>query len=146
MRKSNKELMGDLAEDIFFEKMNGEKNPDRWDPNGDGLLNKNIVKVQTEGDLEENKSSKAIDFFRKKREIEKKNIYHHIGIYEYKVSTLETFSKLEQTENEIKNKLEQLRALDNHIDIDVVIAKNKVIGVDTDEDYIELKKIMEYKN
>ena len=112
----------------------------------DILLNKNIVKVQTEGDLEENKSSKAIDFFRKKREIEKKNIYHHIGIYEYEVSTLETFSKLEQTENEIKNKLEQLRALDNHIDIDVVIAKNKVIGVDTEEDYIELKKIMEYKN
>ena len=112
----------------------------------DILLNKNIVKAQTEGDLEENKSSKAIDFFRKKREIEKKNIYHHIGIYEYEVSTLETFSKLEQTENEIKNKLEQLRALDNHIDIDVIRAKNKVIGVDTEEDYIELKKIMEYKN
>ena len=112
----------------------------------DILLNKNIVKVQTVGDLEENKSSKAIDFFRKKEEIEKKNIYHHIGIYEYEVSTLETFSKLEQTENEIKNKLEQLRALDNHIDIDVVLAKNKVIGVDTEEDYIELKKIMEYKN
>ena len=112
----------------------------------DILLNKNIVKVQTESDLEENKSSKAINFFRKKLEIEKKNIYHHIGIYEYEVSTLETFSKFEQTENEIKNKLEQLRALDNHIDIDVVIAKNKVIGVDTEEDYIELKKIMEYKN
>ena len=112
----------------------------------DILLNKNIVKVQTVGDLEENKSSKAIDFFRKKEEIEKKNIYHHIGIYEYEVSTLETFSKLEQTENEIKNKLEQLRALDNHIDIDVILAKNKVIGVDTEEDYIELKKIMEYKN
>ena len=112
----------------------------------DILLNKNIVKVQTESDLEGNKSSKAINFFRKKLEIEKKNIYHHIGIYEYKVSTLETFSKLEQTENEIKNKLEQLRALDNHIDIDVIRAKNKVIGVDTEEDYIELKKIMEYKN
>ena len=112
----------------------------------DILFNLNIVKAQTESYLEENKSSKAIDFFRKKEEIEKKNIYHHIGIYEYEVSTLETFSKLEQTENEIKNKLEQLRALDNHIDIDVILAKNKVIGVDTEEDYIELKKIMEYKN
>ena len=112
----------------------------------DILLNKNIVKVQTESDLEENKSSKAINFFRKKLEIEKKNIYHHIGIYEYKVSTLETFSKFEQTENEIKNKLEQLRALDNHIDIDVIRAKNISQGVDTEEDYIELKKIMEYKN
>lgn len=112
----------------------------------DILLNKNIVKVQTESDLEGNKSSKAINFFRKKLEIEKKNIYHHIGIYEYEVSTLETFSKFEQTENEIKNKLEQLRALDNHIDIDVIRAKNKVIGVDTEQDYIELKKIMEYKN
>ena len=32
----------------------------------DILLNKNIVKVQTESDLEGNKSSKAINFFSKK--------------------------------------------------------------------------------
>ena len=44
-----------------------------------------------------------------------------------------------------KNKLEQLRALDNKIPIHVVLAKKNVIGIDTRQDYIELKKIMEYK-
>ena len=43
-----------------------------------------------------------------------------------------------------KNKLEQLRALDNKIPINVILAK-KVVGIDTREDYIELKKILEYK-
>ena len=112
----------------------------------DILLNKNIVKAQTEGDLEENKSSKAIDFFRKKGEIEKKNIYHHIGIYCYSRDCLEKFVHLDQSKNEIENRLEQLRALDNNIDINVSLAKSSPIGVDTEEDYLALKKIMEYKN
>ena len=112
----------------------------------DILLNKNIVKAQTEGDLEENKSSKAIDFFRKKGEIEKKNIYHHIGIYCYSKDCLEKFVHLNQSKNEIENRLEQLRALDNNIDINVSLANSSPIGVDTEEDYLALKKIMEYKN
>ena len=58
---------------------------------------------------------------------------------------LEKFFKLKRTKNEIKNKLEQLRALDNKIPINVILAKKKVLGVDTWEDYIELKKILEYK-
>ena len=44
-----------------------------------------------------------------------------------------------------KYKLEQLRALDNKISINVILAKKKVVGIDTKEDYIELKKILEYK-
>ena len=34
----------------------------------------------------------------------------------------------------------------NNIEIDVGLAKTKPIGVDTDEDYLEIKKIMEYIN
>ena len=41
--------------------------------------------------------------------------------------------------------LEQLRALDNNIFIDVILANSTPIGVDTNEDYIEIKKLMEYK-
>ena len=47
--------------------------------------------------------------------------------------------------NEIKYNLEQLRALENGINIDVVYSKNKSFGIDTVEDYVEIKKIMEYK-
>ena len=48
--------------------------------------------------------------------------------------------------NEIKNRLEQLRALDNGIKINVGLAKSSSIGVDTEEDYVAIKKIMEYKS
>ena len=74
------------------------------------------------------------------------NIYHHIGIYCYKVSVLEKLINLNQTKNEIENRLEQLRALDNNIEINVALTKSSPIGVDTKEDYLALKKIMEYKS
>jgi 3-deoxy-manno-octulosonate cytidylyltransferase (CMP-KDO synthetase) len=38
-----------------------------------------------------------------------------------------------------------LRALDNNIEINVTLASTSPIGVDTEEDYLALKKIMEYK-
>ena len=73
------------------------------------------------------------------------NIYNHIGIYCYSAETLDRFVKLSQSQNEIKFRLEQLRALDNNIKINVALAKSSPIGVDTEEDYLALKKIMEYK-
>ena len=54
--------------------------------------------------------------------------------------------KLDQSENEIKNKLEQLRAMDNGIKINVALAKSTSMGVDTMEDYLALKKLLEYKS
>ena len=55
------------------------------------------------------------------------------------------FINLKQTENEKKFRLEQLRALDNGIPIDVMYTQNSPIGVDTMDDFMEIKKIMEYK-
>ena len=106
----------------------------------------NIVKVVTKNKLESNKFSRALNFSRKKIAEKNLNIYHHIGIYQYKVSVLNKFINLSQTKNEIQNKLEQLRALDNNIKIEVVLAKSPVIGVDTKEDFLAIKKIMEYKS
>ena len=60
--------------------------------------------------------------------------------------TLKDFISLNQSQNEIKNKLEQLRALDNDIKINVALAKTSPIGVDTEEDFLAIKKIMEYKS
>ena len=109
------------------------------------FLNKNIVKVTTKEELHQNNLSIATSFTREIKNTQK-NIYHHIGIYIYNVSYLEKFVQLEQTQNEKSQKLEQLRLMDNNIEIDVGLAKTKPIGVDTDEDYLEIKKIMEYKN
>ena len=73
------------------------------------------------------------------------NIYHHIGIYSYEVRTLKKFISFSQTKNELKHNLEQLRALDNGININVMLAKKSPIGIDTQKDYLAIKEIMKYK-
>ena len=108
------------------------------------LKNENVVKVITENALGDKNFPKGISFLRKSEKID--NIYHHIGAYCYSKDSLEKFVQLSQSKNEIENRLEQLRALDNNIDINVSLAKSSPIGVDTEEDYLALKKIMEYKN
>ena len=107
------------------------------------LDNENIVKVITNKNLNDDEFSKARNFLRRSSEIA--NTYHHIGIYCYSTETLKKFVELNQSKNEIENRLEQLRALDNNIDINVALASSSPIGVDTEEDYLALKKIMEYK-
>ena len=109
------------------------------------LNNKNVVKVITDKKLTESNFPTALNFTRDNLSIDSKNIYHHIGIYSYKISVLEKFISLDQTNNEKINKLEQFRALDNKLKINVALAKSSPIGVDTKEDYLAIKKIMEYK-
>ena len=109
------------------------------------LNNKNVVKVTTDKKLEKNNFPTALNFTRDNLSKNNQNIYHHIGIYSYKTSVLEKFVSLGQSKNEIENKLEQLRALDNKLKINVALAKSSPIGVDTKEDYLAIKKIMEYK-
>ena len=111
------------------------------------IFNKsNVVKVITDEKISMEKMSRANTFSRVVSSNDNSNIYHHIGIYIYKVSILEKFVNLKQTKNEIDQKLEQLRAFDNNIEINVILANSSPIGVDTEEDFLELKKIMNYKN
>ena len=105
----------------------------------------NVVKVETKESLEKFQFPKALNFMRKSI-IQTKNIYHHLGIYCYQVETLKSFVSLDQSQNETKYKLEQLRALDNNININVSLANNSPIGLDTMEDFMAIKKIMEYKS
>ena len=104
------------------------------------LENKNIVKVITKKNIDKDQFCEANTFLRISKNVE--NIYHHIGIYCYSTKTLDKFVNLKQSKNEIDNKLEQLRALDNNIIINVALAKSSPIGVDTEEDYLAIKKIM----
>ena len=113
--------------------------------NEDLYKNENIVKVITKENLNKSEFPEAINFMRKTINT-KKNIYHHLGIYCYRLKTLENFVSLTQSRNEIKYRLEQLRALDNNIKINVTLAKSSPIGVDTKDDFLAIKKIMEYKS
>ena len=110
------------------------------------LSNENVVKVALEEKLSNENFPFALNFARKDLSNKYENIYHHIGIYIYKVNILEKFVNFDQTKNEVEYRLEQLRALDNSIKINVALAKSSPIGIDTMEDYLALKKIMEYKS
>ena len=52
------------------------------------LDNKNVVKVITEKKLEENNFPIALNFTRDNLSKDNQNIYHHIGIYSYKVKCI----------------------------------------------------------
>ena len=110
------------------------------------IKNQNIVKVVCNENIENNKISVAKKFLRSVSSENSEHIYHHIGVYIYKTSILKKFVGLKQTSSERNLKLEQLRALDNNIKIDVIFANSSPIGVDTNEDYLEIKKLMEYKS
>ena len=109
------------------------------------LENQNVVKVITKESLNETNFPEAVNFMRKISE-NGKNIYHHLGIYCYHKEILKKFVSHKQSSNELKNKLEQLRALDNDIKVNVGLAKSSPIGIDTEEDFVAIKKIMEYKS
>ena len=126
----SKSKLGTLASNIVDKKL---------------YLEKNVVKVVTKESLYNSEFPEAINFVRKSS-INSKNTYHHLGICCYQFETLKNFVFYDQTSNEIKNKLEQLRALDNNININVALAKSSSIGIDTEEDFVAIKKIMEYKS
>lgn len=66
----------------------------------------------------------------------------HVGLYAFKFKALEIFSRLMPGELEQAEKLEQLRLLENGINIHVSMTTRKSIGVDTPEDVPLAEKII----
>lgn len=97
------------------------------DLNDKDLKNPNVVKVCL--DKENNARS-----FERAVSDKKLQYFRHIGIYAYRKATLEKFTNLEQSENEKKLKLEQLRALDNNIAIKLLISDFQHRSIDVKED------------
>ncbi len=64
----------------------------------------------------------------------------HLGIYAYRKAALERFASLPPSWIEQVERLEQLRLLDNGIDIYVAAAPSDTIGVDTEEDLVRAEK------
>ena len=58
-------------------------------------------------------------------------LYHHIGIYAYRRAVLQRFVQLAPSPLELREKLEQLRALEARMRIDVAIVDTVPLGVDT---------------
>jgi 3-deoxy-manno-octulosonate cytidylyltransferase (CMP-KDO synthetase) len=67
--------------------------------------------------------------------------YKHIGIYGYRVETLNVISKLPKTNLEITESLEQLRWIENGYTIKADITSQESIAIDTPDDIMKVKTI-----
>jgi 3-deoxy-manno-octulosonate cytidylyltransferase (CMP-KDO synthetase) len=68
--------------------------------------------------------------------------YHHIGLYAYRRAALERFVRLPPSPLELQEKLEQLRALEAGMRIDVTIVDTVPRGVDTPADLETARRIL----
>ena len=120
--------IGTLASDIENDKE--EKDP-------------NVVKVLVDSDIKNKSFAKALDFFRISNEPLNKLTYHHVGIYAFTNKALIRYVSLDRSKLEKDRKLEQLRALEDKMKIDVGYINTCPLSVDTEADLVTIKKIME---
>ena len=69
-------------------------------------------------------------------------LYHHIGMYAYRRNALERFVSLKPSPLEKREKLEQLRALEDNMRIDVALVDTVPLGVDTPADLERARRMM----
>ena len=95
------------------------------------INDKNIVKVAITKHF---KLNRALYFSRSPIPYGSKDFFEHIGIYAYKVNTLKKFVNLKMGQLEKIESLEQLRALENGIDIIVGKVNKAPYSIDTSKD------------
>ena len=120
--------IGTLASHI--ENHNEEKDP-------------NIVKVLTDSNIKIKSFANALDFFRTSTKPLNKLTYHHVGIYAFTNKALIRYVSLKRSKLEVDRKLEQMRALENQMKINVGYIDSCPLSVDTEADLKVVKKIME---
>ena len=91
-------------------------------------------------------SRATIPFDRDQRSKKPKVYYKHLGIYAYRKSFLMDFNNLPASKLEQTEKLEQLRILEAGYKIKVIETDQDSIGVDTKEDLLKVKRILEAKD
>ncbi len=70
-------------------------------------------------------------------------LYHHIGLYAYRRAALARFVALAPSALEKREKLEQLRALEAGMRIDVALVDSVPLGVDTADDLAAARAVLE---
>jgi 3-deoxy-manno-octulosonate cytidylyltransferase (CMP-KDO synthetase) len=70
-------------------------------------------------------------------------LYHHIGIYAYRRAALERFVSLPPSPLELREKLEQLRALEAGMRIHVGLVDTVPLGVDTPPDLDRARQLLQ---
>ena len=102
--------------------------------------NPNVVKVV--GSPVGPKRLRALYFTRATAPAGDGPLYHHIGLYAYRRAALVRFVRLPPSTLELREKLEQLRALEAGMRIDVAIVDSVPLGVDTPADLARARDLM----
>ena len=106
----------------------------------DEKTNPNVVKV-VGSPIGENRL-RALYFTRATAPYGEGPLYHHIGLYAYRRQALETFVSLPPSTLERRESLEQLRALEAGLRIDVEIVDTVPLGVDTPADLEKARRLL----
>lgn len=112
--------------------------------NDDDKTNPNIVKIV--GSPLSSSRMRALYFTRATAPHGDGPLYHHIGLYTYRRSALERFVSLGPSALEQRERLEQLRALEAGMRIDVEIVDSIPLGVDTPADLEKARAILASRN
>jgi 3-deoxy-manno-octulosonate cytidylyltransferase (CMP-KDO synthetase) len=105
------------------------------------INNPNAVKVVTAPDGRALYFSRAAIPFH--RDADANPVYFkHLGLYAYRRAALERFAALAPTPLELTERLEQLRLLENNINLYVTETPHDTIGVDTEEDLAHVEAIL----
>ena len=102
-------------------------------------INPNVVKVV--GSPVASRRLRALYFTRATAPSGDGPLYHHIGLYAYRRAALQRFVKMPPSPLEQRERLEQLRALEAGMRIDVAIVDTVPLGVDTPDD-LETARMM----
>ena|SRR5579864_117245 len=104
------------------------------------IANPNAVKVVTD------MNQRALYFSRSTiphdRDGSHPKYFKHLGIYAYRKAELDQFVRLPESSLERAERLEQLRFLENGIPIYVAETPYDSIGVDTEEDFARVRKLL----
>jgi 3-deoxy-manno-octulosonate cytidylyltransferase (CMP-KDO synthetase) len=69
-------------------------------------------------------------------------LYHHVGLYAYRRKALDRFVSLPPSKLELRERLEQLRAIEAGMRIDIIVVDDVPLGVDTPHDLARAREIL----
>ena len=107
----------------------------------DERTNPNVVKI-VGTPLSEKNRLRALYFTRATAPHGDGPLFHHIGLYAYRRTAIERFVSLPPSYLETRERLEQLRALEDGMRIDVAIVDTVPLGVDTPDDLERARKLV----
>jgi len=109
------------------------------------IADPNVVKAVVAFDRQRPELGRALYFTRAAAPSGPGPVWHHIGIYAFRRAALERFAALPPSPLEQRERLEQLRALENGMSIGVRLVDAVPFGVDTPADLAKARAILEHR-